>query len=164
MENKENEIKEEKNFKDKAKDIVNDVKDDSKSFDKKEKEDGKGMAILAYIIPIIPYFFADKKNKYVRYHAIQGMNLLIITIVYAIIESVLSSVIKVKSDCGLGNYWGTLANELGANCTVTPWWLTLIFTIIGLGITVLCVIGIINVCNGKAKELPIVNKFKIIKK
>lgn len=149
-------------LKSKAKKILNDVKDDSKSFDKKDVENGKGMAILAYIFPFIPYF-AEKNNKYVRYHAVQGMNLLIIAIAYSIIYSILTSIIKVKGNCGLG-YWGDLAEAFGQYCKVTPWWVTVPLSIIGFAISILCIIGIINVCKGKAKELPIVNKVKVFKK
>lgn len=85
------------------KNVFNDVKDDTKSFSEKEISDGKGMAILSYILPFIP-FFAEKNNKYVRYHAKQGMNLLIIAIAYSIIYSILTSVIKVNGNCGYG-YW-----------------------------------------------------------
>ena len=35
--------------------------------------------------------------------------------------------------------------------------------IAGLVITVLAIIGIINALNGKAKELPVIGKFKILK-
>lgn len=154
-------MSENKKIQDKIKDVLNNVKDDSKLFNKKEMETGKGMAILSYIIPLIP-FFAEKKNKFVQYHAKQGMNLLIVAIAYSIIYSILSSIIKVKRNCGYG-YWGDLAAELGTYCKVTPWWVTLPLFLIGLCITVLCVIGIINVCNNKAKELPIVNKVKIFK-
>lgn len=119
------------------------------------------MAILPYIIPFVPYF-VEKENKYVRYHAIQGMNLLIVGIAYSIVYSVLSALIKVKSNCGFG-YWGDLAASLETYCKVTPWWVTWPFGIIGVGISALCVLGIINVCNNKAKELPIVNKIKVFK-
>ena len=150
-------MSENKNFQDKAKDVLNNVKDDSKSFDKKDMESGKGMAILAYIIPIIP-FFAEKKNKYVVYHAKQGMNLLVVAIAYSIVYGILTSVIKVNGNCGT---W--FGYNLGNYCKVTPWWVTLPLSLIGLCITILCIIGIVNVCNNKAKELPIVNKVKIFK-
>lgn len=151
-------MRENKNFKNQAKDFINNVKDDSEKFDKKEVESNKGMAIIAYILPFIPYFF-EKNNKYVRYHAIQGMNLLLISILYGIVYSVLTSIIKVNGSCGK---W--LGYDFGNYCQVTPWWITLPLSLIGLGITVLSIIGIINVCNGKAKELPIVSKFKFLKK
>lgn len=146
-----------KNLKDKAKDLLKDVKDDSKSFDKKEIENGKGMGILSYILPFIPYF-ANKDNKFVKYHAIQGMNLLIVAILYSVLYSILTSVIKVNGSCGT---W--FGYDLGNYCKVTPWWVTLPLSIIGICISIIAIIGIINVCNGKAKELPIVNKLKIFK-
>jgi len=151
----------EKNFQDKAKDFINNVEDSTKTFDKKDIESGKGMGILSYILPFIP-FFAEKNNKFVVYHAKQGMNLLMLSIAYSIVYGVLSSVIKVKGDCGYG-YWGDLAEAFGTTCKVTPWWVTVPLSIIGLGITLLAILGIVNVCKGKAKELPIVNKIKIFK-
>ena len=146
-----------KDFKKKAKDLMNDDKDDSKKFDKKEIEEGKGMAILAYIIPPIPYF-VEKKNKYVKYHANNGMNLLLVAIAYSIVYAILTSVIRVNGSCG--SWYGI---NIGNYCKVTPWWVTLPLGIIGLCISILCIIGIINVCNGKAKELPVVNKLKVFK-
>lgn len=145
----------EKHFKDKVQDFVNSVKNDSKFFNKKDIESGKGMAILAYILPFIPYL-VEKKNKFVKYHSAQGMNLLIIVIAYSIIYSILTSIIKVNGSC---ETW--FGYNIGNYCKVTPWWVTLPLSLIGLGFTILCVIGIINVCNGKAKELPVVNKIKI---
>lgn len=152
---------ESKDFKEKAKDILNDVKDESKSFSKKDVESGKLMAILAYIIAPIPYF-AEKNNKYVRYHATQGMNLFLIIVAYGILNRVLTSVIKVNSNCGPG-YWGELVTKLGQHCEVTPWWVIWPLCIVGLCISIIGLIGIINVCNGKAKELPVVNKLKVFK-
>ena len=87
------------------------------------------------------------------------MNLFIVAIAYAILNAILTSVIKVNGSCGT---W--LGYNIGNYCKVTPWWVTLPLTLIGLCITALCVVGIINVCNGKAKELPIVNKLKVFKK
>ena len=123
-------------FDQKVKDILNDVKDDSQEFSEQEKKDGKVLAILAYIIPLIP-FLVEKNNKYVVYHAKQGMNLLIISIIASIVLSIISAMFPV----------------IGGLLTF----------IIDLGIFALCVLGIIDVCNGRAKELPIINKMKIIK-
>lgn len=147
----------EKDFKEKAKDLMNNVEDSTNKFTKKDIEDGKTMAILSYIIPLIP-FFTEKNNKYVVYHAKQGMNLFVISIAYAIINSILTSVIKVKGSCG--TFWGY---DLGNYCKVTPWWVTLPLTIVGIAIGVLAIIGLINAINGKAKEIPLVNKVKIFK-
>lgn len=39
----------------------------------------------------------------------------------------------------------------------------IIAPVIGIAVTVLAVIGILNVLNGKAKELPLIGKFRILK-
>ena len=150
-----------KNFQERAKDLINDVDDSTSKFDKKEIDSGKGMGVLSYIIPLIP-FFVEKKNKFVMYHAKQGMNLFILAIGYSIIYSILTSVIKVKGSCGYGS-WGALAYEMGYACKVTPWWVILPLSLIGLIISILCIMGIYNVCKGRAKDLPIVSKIKIFK-
>ena len=129
-------------FENKAKEILNNVKDDSNNFDKKDVESGKGMAILSYIgiLALIPYF-SEKNNKYVIYHAKQGMNLFIIDIILGVAIGIISSILTWRL------YWLS----------------SIIDSLLGLFMVALSIIGIVNVCNGKAKELPIVNKFKIIK-
>lgn len=130
------------NFKEKAEKIINDVKDDSKSFDKNDIDAGKGMGILSYLgfLALIPYL-SEKNNKYIIYHAKQGMNLFIIEIILGVAISIISAIL-----------------------TWRLWIITNIITsLVGLFVAVLSIIGIVNVCNGKAKELPIVNKFKFIK-
>ena len=154
-------MSEKKSVKEKAEGLLKDVKDDTKKFDKKDVESGKGMAILSYIIPPIPYF-VEKKNKFVKYHATQGMNLLIIALAYGVLNWILTAVIRFKRPCGYG-YWQELAKELGSYCYYTPWWINIPLLIIGICISVIAIIGIVNVCQGKAKELPIVNKLKIFK-
>ena len=39
----------------------------------------------------------------------------------------------------------------------------IIAPVIGIAVTVLAVIGILNALNGKAKELPLIGKFRILK-
>lgn len=114
------------------------------NYEKKDIESGKVMAILSYLIPLIPYF-AEKENKWVRFHAVQGMNLLIIAVAVNIVLSILFNIM-----------WSITWRLWGITNTLS--------TIVNVGITVLCIIGIVNVCQEKAKELPIINKIKIIKK
>lgn len=56
-------------------------------YSEKEKEDGKLMAILSYIgfLAFVPYFI-EKNNRWVRYHAIQGVNLVIIELILSVIS------------------------------------------------------------------------------
>ena len=112
-----------------------------KSYSKKEMKDGRLMAILSYlgILALIP-FFAEKNNKYVLYHVKQGLNLFIWEIIGGIAVGIIAAL--------LWRLW-IITN--------------IIDTVFGLAILALSLIGIVNVVNGKAKELPVINKFKFIK-
>lgn len=147
------------NLKDKTKTIIKDVKDNTKEYTKKDIENGKGMAVLSYILPFIPYF-VEKNNKYVKYHATQGMNLLIVAIAYAILRWLLSTIyVSIKCGGGIAGQWC----RSFASGWYLPWYLNYPLLILGAGITILCIMGIVNVCNNKAKELPVINKLKIFK-
>lgn len=137
---------------------IMDTEDNSKDFTAKEKTSGRTMAILAYIIPLIPYFL-EKDNKYVKYHAKRGMDLFVIAILYSILYRILSSLIQVRINCG--SFFGY---NLGNYCKGTPWWVNWPLNIIGFAISIIAIIGIINVTKGKAKELPIINNIKIFNK
>jgi len=134
-----NDVKEgTQNVTEKFNEALNDVKDESNTVTEDEIKNGTLMGVLSYLLPFIP-FLIEKENKFVIYHAKQGMNLFILAIVFAV----------------LGALFGVIP--------VLGWFVSTVCSIINIGIIILCVLGIINVCNGKAKELPIVNKFKFIK-
>lgn len=128
-------------LKEKTEKILNDVNDSSKKFDKKDIKENKAMAALCYIIAPVPYF-VETKSKWVHYHAIQGMNLFIIFILLSLAVSVINSLLL----------WPFTFLKV------------ILRTFLHVFITIFAVIGIVNVCNGEAKELPLINKFKIIKK
>lgn len=130
--------------------FFNDVKDDTKKFSKNEIENGKIMAILSYIIPFIPYLI-EKDNQFVIYHAKQGMNIFIINLIYSLASSIINTFLTLmfKNVFMLVNF-----NSL---------FIFLPITLIGICISVFYIIGIVNVCNGQAKEIPIINKIQIIK-
>ena len=86
--------------------------------------------------------FIENKSKWVKYHAIQGMNLFIIYIILTLAVSVINSLLLWP--------FGFLK--------------TILRTTLIVFISIFSIIGIINVCNNKAKELPLINKFKLIKK
>lgn len=128
-------------IKEKTEDILNDIKDSSKKFDKKDIKENKAMACLAYVLPPIPYFI-ENKSKWVRYHSIQGMNLFIIFIILSLIVSIINSLLLFNF-IYLKTILRTVLNVFGA---------------------IYSIVGIINVCNNEAKELPLINKLKLIKK
>ena len=139
LEEKTKELK--KELKEKTETILVSVKDNTKKFDKKDIEENKAMACLAYIIAPVPYFVEDK-SKWVRYHAIQGMNLFILTVLFALSVSIISSVFLFDF----------------------PILKAILKALLYAFMIIYALIGIINVCNEEAKELPIIGKFKFIKK
>lgn len=107
-------------------------------MDKKNKDDGKICAILAYLLIGIIWYFADdnmKKNDFAKYHVKQGLNLIVISI-------------------GLGILW----SFLGFTIILIPI-IFIIAPILNIILFVLWIIGIINAINNKKKEVPIVGKF-----
>lgn len=110
---------------------LNDTKDNTDSFDKADIEKNKVMAVLAYIIFLIP-LFAAKESPFARFHTNQGL----VLVIAAVISSVIAAI------------------------PVIGW---IIAPVIGIAVTVLAVIGILNALNGKAKELPLIGKFRILK-
>lgn len=130
-----------KNIKDKINDVLKDVKDDSSKYSKDEIESGRSLSILCYlgILVLIPYF-TEKKNNYVLYHVKQGFNLLLIELIcFAVLE------LSVRIIWFLGGLVSIFA------------------TLLCLFYFGLSIAGIIYAYDGKAKELPVINKIKIIK-
>ncbi len=123
---------------------LNDTADTTAEFDSTDIEQNKAMGILAYFGPLclIP-IFAAKGSKFARFHANQGLLLLIACVAYSIVSSILNSIILAIS-------WRL-------------YFITSLISFISIVFVVLAVIGIINAANGKAKELPVIGKFKILK-
>ncbi len=109
----------------------NNTADTTAEYDAQDIEKNKVMALLAYIIFLIP-LLAAKDSKFARFHTNQGLVLFL--------GGIIASVVAVIPVIG----W-----------IVAP--------IAGLVITVLAIIGILNALNGRAKELPVIGKFKILK-
>ncbi len=102
-------------------------------FDKDDIEKNKVMGLLAYILFLIP-LLAAKDSPYAKFHTNQGLVLFIA----AMVVSVVGSIIPI-----LG--WFVI---LPIGCLI---------------VGVLGIIGIINALTGKAKELPMIGKIKILK-
>ncbi len=122
----------------------NNTADTTAEFDVADINQNKAMAILAYFGPLVLIpIFAAKGSKFARYHSNQGLVLLLASIAYSIVYGILSSIILVIS-------WRL-------------YFITSILSLVSIVFAVLCIIGIINAATGKAKELPLIGKFKILK-
>lgn len=130
---------------------INSPVDHTNSFDKKDIENNKGISVLSYLgfLFLVPYF-AAQKSRFARFHAKQGMVLFIFEFAVNVIMAILKAIFNVI-------YYGTF--------TVFTWIripniiLTSVHSLLGLAALALTIIGIVNVVQGKAKELPFIGKF-----
>ena len=124
---------------------LNNTTDTTGKFDAKDIADNKVIAILSYlgILVLVPIFGA-KGSKFARFHANQGLVLCITAVVYSIAYSILTGILIAVS-------WRLYAAFSG------------IFGFVSLIFAVWVILGIVNAIGGKAKELPVIGKFKILK-
>lgn len=103
------------------------------------------MAVLAYfgILVLIP-ILAAKESKFARFHANQGLILLITGVAYSIFVQVVIKIVAFISYA----LTGIVGIALGLA------WLLLL---------VLAIIGIINAVKGEFKQLPLIGQFQILK-
>ena len=115
------------------------------TVDPKDAEDNKVMAVLAYlgILVLVP-IFAAKESPFARYHANQGLILLIAGIAIYMITYIATFVI--------------IAISLSL-----AWIISIFNAVVGLGMLAFIIIGIINAIKGEAKELPLIGKYTILK-
>ena len=119
------------------KDLIKNTPDTTSEYTKEDIDGNKVMGILAYlgILVLIP-ILAAKESKFARFHANQGLVLLIAEIILGAVSGVLGGI------------------------PLIGWIISTLITVVDLAFTVL---GIINVANGKAKELPFIGKFRLLK-
>lgn len=102
-------------------------------------QDGKTMAILAYIIFIIP-LLAARDKKYAMYHTEQAIMLWIAFIIIYIAIWIITFIVgQISSSIAC------IISILG----IIPW----------LAYLVLWIMGIINAAGGKLKELPLIGSY-----
>jgi uncharacterized membrane protein len=107
-----------------------------------DAETNKIFGILAYlgILCLVP-LLAVKNSPFAKYHANQGLVLFLSEIALAIILEIVDQLLYMV---GLG-------------------FLSLVFSLVWLGVICLLIIGIINAAAGKCVPLPVIGKFKLIK-
>ena len=125
------------------------MNDRTNEFDAQDAKNSMAMGILSYLGPLalIPYF-AEKNSAWARFHAVQGLNILIVGVAINIVVRLINSVM------GLIPYVGPIAATI----------LSIISGAISLGISVISIMGIVYAATGKAMELPVIKAIQIIKK
>ena len=116
--------------------------DYTSSFTKEEIDKGKAFSLVGYfwILFFIPLLIKD--NKYCKFHANQGLNLFIFSLLGGILVTILSM--------------GFDALSLNIVSII----LKVLFSIL---ILFLLIIGVYNVLINKSKELPIIGNIRFIK-
>ncbi len=118
--------------------------DTTAQFAPADVEKNKAMGVLAYLswLVLIP-IFAAKDSKFARFHANQGLVLLIAEAIFGVARWVLSEILLAIS-------WSL-------------YFVTVIISLLGLVFLALSIIGIVNAATGKAKELPVIGQIRILK-
>lgn len=110
-------------------------------------DDGKTMAILAYIFFIVPLLTARDK-KFAMFHTEQAIALWIAFIAIYIVITILNIIVS-----QISSSIGCVISILG----ILPW----------LAYVVLWIMGLLNAIGGKVKELPVIGpwgaKFNLVK-
>lgn len=120
-----------------------------------DAQENKIMGVLAYCGPLalIP-FLTKKDSPFAQYHAKQGIALCIVWVGYLIVSGLLGLIKTTRTEY----VWG-----VPVEYTSKPWFITLITSLLGLAVTVLAVMGILNAIKGKKAPLPLIGGIKIIK-
>ena len=109
------------------------------SITEAEIQDGKLMAILAYIIFLIP-LIAARDKKFAMYHTEQALVLLIAWVVIYIAFVILSIILS------------HLSSALSCGFSILG-------ILIWVAYVILWIMGLINAAQGKVKELPILGAY-----
>ena len=120
-------------------------KSKSKEVQQNDANNEKLCAILSYLLIGIIWYFADekmKKSSFAKFHAKQGLVLIIAEILYRLVLGIIFSILFVPLMFG-----GMIFGLVG------------VYRILQIIPLIFLIIGIINAANDKEKELPIIGKF-----
>lgn len=120
------------------------MNDITNQFSVEDIEKNKVVAGLSYfgILFFLP-LVAAPESRFGKFHANQALVLLLAGAVGAISLGIVSAVLTL--------IWWRLALIIN-----------LLYTLFGLALAVVAIIGLVNAFQGKAMELPLINKIKII--
>jgi uncharacterized membrane protein len=129
---------------------LNDTEDSTSEFDAADIESNKIFCILAYLsmLVIIP-LIGSQNSKFTRFHANQGLVLVICELVWGIVSAIVIGIINALFGI---IHLGFIADIISS-----------LLRLVNLAFLILSIIGIVNVMNGKAKQLPFIGNIKLIK-
>ena len=123
-----------------------DTPDTTSYYSRSDIEGNKLMAVLSYlgILVLVP-ILAAKDSPFAKFHATQGLNLLIVSVAWSIVSGII----------------GAILGAIGVTFLSVLW--SIITWLVSIVIFLTMVIGILNAAQGKAKELPVIGGFRILK-
>lgn len=126
----------------------NNTSDTTAEFDPADIAANKLMGVLSYFswLVLIP-IFAAKDSKFARFHANQGLVLAITEVLWGACQYMIRRILWRIVGIHIFGFYSLITAALG---------------LVNIVFLVFAIIGIINVANGKAKELPLIGKFKIL--
>ena len=143
--------------------------DTTAQFDPQDIELNNRLSLLSYlgILVLIPIFLV-KRSRFAKFHANQGLVLLIadvainlvLTILKLIVGALRSGLMSLLYRVAGGSVIVTLGSVVGVAVNVVFW---LITVLVSAALIALAVLGIINAVKGRAKELPLIGRFRILK-
>ena len=118
--------------------------DTTASYSAADVQNNKAMGILSYlgILVLIP-ILAAKESPFARYHANQGLVLLLCEVGFSVASMILSVIFA---------FLGPLA---------LLW--TLVSWLVSLAFLALLILGIVNAAQGLCKDLPLIGRIRILK-
>lgn len=141
----------------KIKDFFTNTKDETDSIEETDIEKNKTISLMSYLGLLVYYIpmMLKPRSKYLRFHGNQGLILTIAGLAVAIVNGLLcaffgyvfaESVLGIRQTNGFGIFM-----------------IALLSTICYGAIIIWSIVGIYNGVTGKAKELPLIGKFRILK-
>ena len=120
---------------------LNNTKDSTDEFDPADIEKNKILSLFSYLglLFLIP-LLACQDSKFARYHVNQGIILFLADIIYGIATGIVSVIL----------IWIPIVGPLVSG-------------LLSLVPLIFMILGIVNAVNGRAKELPLIGKFRLLK-
>ena len=147
-----------------------DTPDTTTQFDPADVELNNRLSCLSYlgILLLIPLFLV-KHSRFAKFHANQGLVLLILNLISGVVVGVIQFVAGLIAS-GIAALFLKFSMKLAFLATVGTVLAAIIniFTailavLVSIAILFLTVVGIIYAAKGRAKELPLIGRFKILK-
>lgn len=118
-------------------------------YDPRDLRDNRVVAALSYLglLVLVP-IFAARYSYFARFHANQGLVLMICSMGYTVAQRILSSILNIV---------------FGSILPIIPGMFSFVTTLLGLVWVVFFILGIVNAVNGRARELPLIGRFRLLR-